>query len=290
MWCAQFDVLLQGAKEPKNQMEIVAACRADDWLGLVLLARRAGAANYFYLCHTRHKVHMFCTWEMICFYDMVFCDARPSEVMDSLRLAPRYMALNKDPRVWAILGELIEINHDDAIIQASPHVQFAGLQVSPREKYLLLSRQFERLREKKPLHEVMTWRYGVAAWDAYNPPMSEMMMNLCWAEFIRMGEFDYASMIKSAYPLSNVAGYRSLATMLIENTGYLEGIDYLLANGFETVRPDMLENKWTYARVNGTVLPEGSRGKEDLIRRSAKTKNPMPGLDWVGLRRPARMV
>jgi hypothetical protein len=224
---------------------------------------------------------MFCSVEMIRFYDMVICDARPSEIDDSLRLAPKYLVLNRDPQVWEMRGRLAPIDVNDAIVQASPHVTATGPIIN---KYLILSRQHDKLPKK--VYSTCVWEYGEVGMDAYPPVINDAWVTLFWMDFVRRGEFNVARKVRASRPSINPVMH-SMSLMQLTSSEYFEGIDYLISEGFKPDfilrgAPPNVAKKWVVAHINKTVLPGGSRGREDLLARSTKVKR--EPFSWLGIR------
>jgi hypothetical protein len=236
-WRDQYKALVSAARPIKSQMDIVDACLAGDWAALVRVRDRA---DYYKLHYTRRKVHMFCSFDIIRLYELVFWGARPNNVMASLRKDCKYMMLNKDLSVWNRVGVSSDYSQSNRFVNASPHESIrCGAKKDERRGYYPMSDAATIFIESHNLekwgmyaedpHEP-PWECGGAAWLIARPDIDTYWMINYWYCLVERGEFDLADQAWDECPLPLLLTRGHELIGVIED-GYLEGIDYLIAKG-----------------------------------------------------------
>jgi hypothetical protein len=266
-WRAQYAALADNAKAPGSQKEILAACRAGNWPGVMKLRPRA---DYFFCWHTRCMVHIHCTFEMICFYEMVFCGVGRHGVIESLQIAPGYMLLNKDTSVWERSGPHVWRDEYDIYKEALAEDYDSHNTSYTVENLMVMMGKVSGIEARS------YWDYDFLA---TKDTVSHNWMKVTWISSVKRGFFDTAdlawskkqSCITSPEDIDNVHK--------VINQGYLEGIDYLISRGLsvEKVCLIALQNEkhgvaLYYTAPDKMVPPlcSGSTGREQIVRHAQK--------------------
>jgi hypothetical protein len=262
-WRDQYESLMRDVIAPKSQEEILAACRAGNWMAIVVVRP---LADYYFCWYTRCKVHIFCSFEMICLYEMVFCGTGRYSVLNSLRLAPEYMLLNEDRTIWSRTGphEWREYHNTFTTAFVWRDISFDDQCTTTEIARLLF------------MMERVDGRTANIYWIPKRPQCNSMWVDTFWVSSVKKGLFSIASTIwdeqLSHDPVDDVRNVHKLI-----KREYLEGIDYLISKGLtldkilEIARDEEKYRVILYYTAPDKMVPpldSGTTGREQVIKRA----------------------